>query len=110
MARHFNDRVAVIGLGYVGLPLALAFARAGRAVVGFDVDHGRIAAPTRGLHRHEPAPPSIAFPAGLIVTADPGDKAGSEDYAGAWPTPLDRDPRPDRAPIPSAPAPHSTWP
>ena len=37
-------RVAVIGQGYVGLPLALEYARAGFAAVGIDTDHDRIAA------------------------------------------------------------------
>jgi UDP-N-acetyl-D-glucosamine/UDP-N-acetyl-D-galactosamine dehydrogenase len=35
-------KIAVIGLGYVGLPVAAAFARAGASVVGFDVDAARI--------------------------------------------------------------------
>ena len=41
-------RVGVIGLGYVGLPLAVAFARAGMEAVGFDVDAARVAAIARG--------------------------------------------------------------
>src|SRR3546814_11888595 len=102
MARHFNDRVAVIGLGYVGLPLALAFARAGRAVVGFDVDHGRIADLVRGVDRNEPDRPSIALPAGLMVTAEPGDLAGCEAYVVAVATPIDGDRRPDIGPMLSA--------
>ncbi len=41
-------RVAVIGLGYVGLPLAVAFARAGFPVIGVDVDERKVAALNRG--------------------------------------------------------------
>lgn len=37
-------KAAVIGLGYVGLPLAMAFARAGYSVMGFDIDPGKIVA------------------------------------------------------------------
>src|SRR3954452_10506519 len=40
--------VAVMGLGYVGLPLLAAFSRAGFAVLGFDVDDGKIQALRRG--------------------------------------------------------------
>ena len=40
--------VAIIGLGYVGLPLAVAFARAGFSVVGIDVDEAKVAAINRG--------------------------------------------------------------
>ena len=35
-------KIAVIGLGYVGLPVAVAFARAGASVIGFDIDRTRI--------------------------------------------------------------------
>lgn len=41
--------VGVIGLGYVGLPLAIEFARAGFRVLGFDVDSKRVAALNRGI-------------------------------------------------------------
>lgn len=41
-------RVGILGLGYVGLPLAMAFAEAGQTVVGFDVDESKIAALARG--------------------------------------------------------------
>lgn len=40
--------VGVIGIGYVGLPLALLFAEKGFGVIGFDVDAGKIEALTRG--------------------------------------------------------------
>jgi len=41
-------QVAIIGLGYVGLPLAVAFAEAGFPVVGIDVDDRKVAALQRG--------------------------------------------------------------
>src|SRR5712692_12510 len=41
--RDRQARVGVIGLGYVGLPLAVEFARAGFSVTGFDVDAGKVA-------------------------------------------------------------------
>ena len=41
--------IGVIGLGYVGLPLAVAFAQAGFTVVGFDVDRERVAALNDGI-------------------------------------------------------------
>jgi UDP-N-acetyl-D-glucosamine dehydrogenase len=40
--------IGIVGLGYVGVPLAVAFAEAGQDVVGVDVDHGRVAALTEG--------------------------------------------------------------
>ena len=41
MIAHKDIRLAVIGLGYVGLPLAVEFAKA-RQVLGFDIDPGRV--------------------------------------------------------------------
>jgi UDP-N-acetyl-D-glucosamine dehydrogenase len=41
-------KVGVIGCGYVGLPLALRFAEAGHAVVGFDTDHAKVEKLNRG--------------------------------------------------------------
>src|SRR5437667_49750 len=46
--RRAEARVTVIGLGYVGLPLALAFARAGFAVHGLDIDTRKVADLTEG--------------------------------------------------------------
>jgi UDP-N-acetyl-D-galactosamine dehydrogenase len=37
-----NRKIAVIGLGYVGLPVAVAFARTGVRVIGFDIDSERV--------------------------------------------------------------------
>lgn len=42
-------KIGIVGLGYVGLPLAVAFAEAGCDVVGFDADHTRV----EGLRRSE---------------------------------------------------------
>ena len=49
-------KLAVIGLGYVGLPVAVAFARQGTPVIGFDIDEGRIRELEAGFDRtHEVA-------------------------------------------------------
>src|SRR5471030_3085460 len=44
-------KIAVIGLGYVGLPVAVAFARSGVPVIGFDIDRRRIEELRRGQDR-----------------------------------------------------------
>src|SRR3954447_5358549 len=49
-------RIGIVGLGYVGLPLAVAFAEAGCDVVGVDVDAGRVAALGRGRSHVEDIP------------------------------------------------------
>jgi UDP-N-acetyl-D-glucosamine/UDP-N-acetyl-D-galactosamine dehydrogenase len=46
-----SRRISVIGLGYVGLPVAVTFARAGQPVVAFDIDARRIAELVQGHDR-----------------------------------------------------------
>lgn len=46
--RRRDVRLGVVGLGYVGLPLAVEFAQAGLEVVGIDLDAHKVAAITRG--------------------------------------------------------------
>ncbi|MEQ8394468.1 nucleotide sugar dehydrogenase [Thalassobaculum sp.] len=94
-----DTNVAIIGLGYVGLPLAVAFARAGRRVLGFDVDARRVADLTGGLDRNDPDHPAIAIPDGLTFTADPVELAGCHVFVIAVPTPIDGDRRPDLDPL-----------
>jgi len=53
-------KLAVIGLGYVGLPVAVAFARQGASVVGFDIDPDRIAELRAGRDRTREVEPARA--------------------------------------------------
>jgi hypothetical protein len=72
-------RVGVIGLGYVGLPLALAFVRAGLNTVGFDVDSERTAAIGRGESYFDDVPPGE-----VEAAVESGALAGTTDFA-SWP-------------------------
>src|SRR5215471_7467062 len=57
--RHSSlGRIAVIGLGYVGLPLSLQFARSGVSVVGLDIDSNKIEALNAGRSYIEHVPPA----------------------------------------------------
>lgn len=56
MSRDAVERVAIVGLGYVGLPLAVAFAEAGFEVVGVDSDAGKVAAINAGESHVEDVP------------------------------------------------------
>ncbi len=96
------ERIAVIGQGYVGLPVTLAFARRFANVVGFDIDRRKI----ERLRRHED-PTGEADPVELAATnvhfsSDPGDLAGTTFYVVAVPTPIDVDRRPDLRAVRSA--------
>jgi UDP-N-acetyl-D-galactosamine dehydrogenase len=88
-------RIAVIGLGYVGLPVAVAFARSAVPVVGFDIDARRIGELKRGCDRtREVDPPDLLLPS-LELTADPQRLRAADFYIVTVPTPLDAANRPD---------------
>ncbi|HSX63587.1 MAG TPA: nucleotide sugar dehydrogenase, partial [Pseudoxanthomonas sp.] len=95
-------RIAVIGLGYVGLPLAAAFGRR-FATVGFDIDRQRVAA--LGLHQDATGEvPSEALRAAsqLSFADDPAALAGCNVFIVTVPTPVDAYKRPDLRPLESA--------
>jgi UDP-N-acetyl-D-glucosamine/UDP-N-acetyl-D-galactosamine dehydrogenase len=88
-------RIAVIGLGYVGLPLAVAFA-AEHDVVGFDIGAERIAELRRGGDRTlEVAPAELKAAARLTFSDDPAALAGCNVFIVTVPTPIDEHKRPD---------------
>lgn len=89
------SRIAVIGLGYVGLPLAVAFA-AEHDVVGFDVSAGRVAELSRAEDRTmEVTPEALRAANRLTFTSEAGDLAGCNVFIVTVPTPIDAHKRPD---------------
>ena len=92
-------RVGVIGLGYVGLPLAVAFARAGVPAVGFDVDAERTGAILRGescIADVAAADVRVAVDAGaLSATTDFSALSGVDTINICVPTPLRKTRDPD---------------
>jgi len=97
-----QDTIAIIGLGYVGLPLAVAFGRK-RRVIGFDIDPQRIAELTNGHDRtREVEPDELAEAEGLEFTADSERLREATIYIVTVPTPIDDARRPDLRPLESA--------
>ena len=91
-------RLGVIGLGYVGLPLAAAFA-ARHEVIAFDIDPARVDELKAGRDRtREVAAEDLAAP-GLTFTSDPTDLAACNVFVVTVPTPIDRHKRPDLGPL-----------
>lgn len=87
--------IAIIGLGYVGLPLAVEFGRK-RAVIGFDVDGDRIGALQKGEDRTlEVSPAELAEASHLHFSADPAALADAHIFIVTVPTPVDDAKRPD---------------
>jgi UDP-N-acetyl-D-galactosamine dehydrogenase len=86
---------AVIGLGYVGLPVAVALGRAGALVVGFDIDAGRVAELREGRDRtREVEPSDLAHPR-LVYSCDSADLKRADFFIVTVPTPIDEAKRPD---------------
>ncbi|MBI3993217.1 MAG: nucleotide sugar dehydrogenase [Candidatus Lambdaproteobacteria bacterium] len=89
-----NRKLSVIGLGYVGLPVAVAFGRQGH-VVGLDINSRRVAALRAGSDStHEVAPEDLRA-ADIHFTSDPADLAGADFHIVAVPTPVDQAKQPD---------------
>jgi UDP-N-acetyl-D-galactosamine dehydrogenase len=89
-----HPRIVVIGLGYVGLPLAVALARHFETI-GFDIDEGRVAELRGGHDRTNEVEEAALRASAIKLTADPGDCAGADVYIVTVPTPVDRANRPD---------------
>jgi UDP-N-acetyl-D-galactosamine dehydrogenase len=88
-------KLAVIGLGYVGLPVAVAFGRQGTPVIGFDIDPARIAELKSGRDRtREVEPHDLAYPS-LRFTSDPAALKAADFFMVTVPTPIDQARRPD---------------
>jgi UDP-N-acetyl-D-galactosamine dehydrogenase len=92
-------KLAVIGLGYVGLPLAVEFAKH-RPVAGFDVNAARIAALEAGHDTTlEVGDDDLREATGLHYTTDLADLADCNVFIVTVPTPIDKHKRPDLAPL-----------
>src|SRR6476469_4524454 len=93
-SRSTSLRIVVIGLGYVGLPLAAALARK-FDVTGFDVDSGRIGELREGRDRTGEVAPDALEGSKLQLADRAEDCAGADVYSVTVPTPVDAANRPD---------------
>jgi UDP-N-acetyl-D-galactosamine dehydrogenase len=88
-------KLAVIGLGYVGLPVAVAFGRQGTPVIGFDIDDARIADLEAGRDGTREVEPEDLKHARLRFTSDPTGLSDADFFIVTVPTPIDQARRPD---------------
>ncbi len=91
--------LSVVGLGYVGLPVAVAFARAGHPVIGFDVDAARVAALRDGHDATGEVDAADLAAANLHLTADPDALADATCHIVTVPTPISETRTPDLGPL-----------
>ena len=93
-----NQRIVVIGLGYVGLPLAVALAKSAD-VIGLDIDRRRIQELRAGHDRTHEVPEAALLASSLTLTDSAADCHGADIYIVTVPTPVDAENRPDLRPV-----------
>jgi UDP-N-acetyl-D-glucosamine/UDP-N-acetyl-D-galactosamine dehydrogenase len=91
-------KLSVIGLGYVGLPIALEFARK-ISVIGFDIKPERIALMQQGIDPSKELSGEAFLNCDIRFTANPADLAEAAFHIIAVPTPIDDTNMPDMTPL-----------
>ncbi len=99
-----NRRISVIGLGYVGLPVAATLAKAGQPVVAFDIDARRIGELRGGHDRTGEVEPTALKTSALKFTSNPQDLRTADFHIVTVPTPIDASKQPDLEPLRKASA------
>lgn len=94
-------KIVVVGLGYVGLPLAVQLAKH-FGTVGLDSNRARIAELKDGHDRTGEVDGAALAASPLALTSDAGECRGADLYIVTVPTPIDADNRPDLSPVRSA--------
>ena len=96
------EKIAVVGLGYVGLPLALALAKKFPGTIGFDFNSDRVRSLLQGIDKAGEVSPESLITSKLSITDDARDIKEVTFFIVAVPTPIDRYHCPDLEPLISA--------
>lgn len=99
MVWTMNERVAIVGLGYVGLPVAVAFAKHFPDVIGFDIDPSRIKELKDGHDRTHEIESSVLSATRLRFTAASEEVGEPTFIIVTVPTPIDSNKQPDLTPL-----------
>ncbi len=91
--------MSLIGLGYVGMPIAVAFADAGVKVVGFDLNEAKIELYKSGIDPTNEVGNETIKNTSVLFTADEKDLKGAKFHIVAVPTPVNQDHTPDLTPV-----------
>ncbi len=92
-------KLAIVGLGYVGLPLAVEFGKK-RSVTGFDINAKRIAELQKGIdHTLETSSQELSDAKHLVFSTHPEDLRACNVFIVTVPTPIDQHKRPDLTPL-----------
>ncbi len=97
-----REKIAVLGLGYVGLPLAVALARTGFETIGFDTDARHVAALNAGQDKNGEVSHSSLAACDATFSCDPAALSDCTTFIVAVPTPITDAKTPDLTPLRSA--------
>ena len=96
--RSKESKIAVVGMGYVGLPLAVAFGRC-CDVIGFDIDENKIEQLKNGHDATREVTPDDLANTSIEYTADASALKGASFIIVTVPTPIDKNKNPDLTPV-----------
>jgi UDP-N-acetyl-D-galactosamine dehydrogenase len=94
-----KERIGVIGLGYVGLPVAIAFAKKFPGCVGFDIHREKVEELRRGHDRNREQSAEVLRSSALHITSSVEDLKNCTFFVVAVPTPVDKNNVPDLSPV-----------
>lgn len=94
-----NEQIAVIGLGYVGLPVAVAFAKKYPDTIGFDINREKVELLKQGIDSTGEVSSEDLATSGLKITSNPESLAKCNFFVVAVPTPIDRNRQPNLTPL-----------
>ncbi len=94
-----DEAVSLIGLGYVGMPIAVAFANEGIKVIGFDLNKNKIELYKNGIDPTNEVGDDAIRQTSVMFTCDEADLKKAKFHIVAVPTPVNQDHTPDLAPV-----------
>lgn len=95
-------KISVVGLGYVGLPVAVSFGKNGDEVVAFDINEKRVKELQAGIDHTGEVDNEDLVASNLILTANPSDLSKADFHIVTVPTPINDAKRPDLTPLVAA--------
>ncbi|MEE2694323.1 MAG: nucleotide sugar dehydrogenase [Pseudomonadota bacterium] len=96
------EKIAVIGLGYVGLPVVMAFAEFHENVIAYDIKTARVDELQKGFDRNGDVASEVLKAHKKVFTSDPEQLSDATFYVIAVPTPITRNREPDLGPVKAA--------
>lgn len=94
-----EEKISVVGLGYVGMPIAVAFAAKGLSVIGFDLNQAKIALYQSGIDPTNEVGNEVIRNTTVIFTSDETKLRDAKFHIVAVPTPVNTDHTPDLSPV-----------